>query len=641
MKKIVLIIACALSFCVSAQSRTNGDNEKEGKEALKDGNFYYSKGVAFYNLAIKSYMIAYDSYADEAEFNYKLATCYLYSSEKEKAKTYFERAYKIDPKVSPDILFDLGYANHLMMKWDEAISYYSQFINTASNAAKKPEAEKKIAECRNGKAIGDAPSEEILIENLGSSVNSEFEDYAPVITADGSTLIFTSRRPDNKGNQLLFENIYASHRVKDEWSASDKLSEKINTRHQHNSNIGLSTDGQRLLVYKDEKGTGNIYESQLRGMEWTEPKKLKGDINSKYHESSASYAFDGKTLYFVSERPGGAGGKDIYSSTLDEQGEWGPAVNIGSALNTQHNEEGVFAHPDGRTLYFSSQGHSSIGGYDIFMTTNTNGKWSEPVNMGRPVNTADDDLFFVVAASGKMAFFSSVRPGGLGGKDIYKLTFKEKREEKKEKKDFVTVFKGTVTDENDRSPVEASIEITDLEKNVNIATFRSNSATGNFLVTLQAGRNYGISVNASGYLFHSENFNIPVVEEYTEITRDIRLKKMTVGTRVVLNNIFFDYGKASLRTESISELDRLAKLMKENPAIRVQISGHTDNQGSEEFNKKLSHERARSVVEYLEKAGVAADRLKFMGYGFSRPRASNDSEEGRQQNRRTEFEVVE
>jgi outer membrane protein OmpA-like peptidoglycan-associated protein/Tol biopolymer transport system component len=634
---ILLVHAQVSADGTGDKEKKKKQNSKEIKEAVREGDFYYGKGEAFYNLAIKAYTSVYDQFASDAMFNYKLGVCYLSSPEKEKAKSYLEKAWKIDPNVHPDLMFNLGHADHLLMQWDKAIGHYSDYIKATADRVKSREAGKKIEECRSGKALSDSTSE-VIIDNLGASVNSEFEDYAPVITADGSMLIFTSRRPEKKANQLLFENIYVSRKIKDDWSNAEKLGTKVNIKSRHNSNIGLSTDGQKLLVYRDENGSGSILESDLRGMEWTEPKKLKGDINSDHHESSASYSFDGRTLFFVSERPGGAGGKDIYSSKLNANGEWEKAVNLG-AVNTVHDEEGVFAHPDGKTLYFSSKGHNTVGGYDIFKSTLESGQWSAPVNLGMPINTPGDDLFFVMAADGKTAFISSVRPEGKGGKDIYKITFIEKKKEEK-KKDFVTVFKGIVTDEATGNPVEAMLEITDLEKNLNVSEFRSNSATGNFLVTLPAGRNYGISVTAPGYLFHSENFNIPVVEEYTEVHRTIMLKKLEIGRKVVLNNIFFDYGKATLRPESVSELDRVLGLMKENPTIKVQISGHTDNQGSEEFNRKLSEERARSVVQYLVNAGVSEARLKFVGYGFSKPVAGNETEEGRQLNRRTEFEII-
>jgi outer membrane protein OmpA-like peptidoglycan-associated protein len=350
---------------------------------------------------------------------------------------------------------------------------------------------------------------------------------------------------------------------------------------------------------------------------------------------------------------------------LDEKGRWGEAQNLGSIINTKYDEEGVFMHPDGKTLYFSSKGHNSMGGYDIFKTVYENGTWSKPENIGYPINTAGDDVFFSVSASGIHGYYSSAKPGGKGKQDVYIVTFlgPEKplvnnTEENllaciaKPTSDNVmqtvevvtaslTLLKGKVLDQITLEPVEAQIVLTDNELNEELAVFTSNSATGRYMVSLPSGKNYGIAVKAPGYLFHSENFNVPEKAQYQEIEKDVYLKKVEVGSKIVLKNIFFDFGKATLRSDSESELDRLAKLLTDVPTLKIEISGHTDNVGSQSFNQKLSENRAKSVVEYLvNKKGIAADRLTYVGYGFQQPIATNDTEEGRQQNRRTEFKII-
>jgi outer membrane protein OmpA-like peptidoglycan-associated protein len=323
-------------------------------------------------------------------------------------------------------------------------------------------------------------------------------------------------------------------------------------------------------------------------------------------------------------------------------------------------------HPDGKTLYFSSKGHQTMGGYDIFKAVYEDGMWSEPENMGYPINTPDDDVFFVMSASGKHGYYSSIKKEGKGEKDIYKITFlgPEKQpvlntednllaslshpvsetviEEAVEIKTVaLTILKGTVKDAITLEPLESMIDLVDNEENKVIANFKSNSKTGKYLVSLPAGKNYGIAVSAENYLFHSENFDIPLASGYAEIVKDVLLKKIAVGSKIVLKNIFFDFDQATLRDESMSELGRLYELLVEVPTLKIEISGHTDSKGSDPYNQKLSEKRAKSVVDYLIGKGISKSRLTYRGAGEAEPVATNDTEEGMQMNRRTEFKVLE
>ncbi|MGB4229892.1 MAG: OmpA family protein, partial [Bacteroidales bacterium] len=321
--------------------------------------------------------------------------------------------------------------------------------------------------------------------------------------------------------------------------------------------------------------------------------------------------------------------------------------------------------PDGRTLYFSSQGHNSMGGYDIFKSTYKDGYWSKPENLGFPINTADDDLYFVLSSSGQRAYFSSSRKGTIGDQDIFMITFiidkpmntstednliayktKPVQEIKIEsaitiETPSLTLLRGFIYDEDTKKPLEAQIVLTDNEKNEELAVFSSNAQTGRYLVSLPSGKNYGIAVKKEGYLFHSENFVIPENAQYQEIQKDIYLKPIKIGQSIVLRNIFFDFDKATIRPESKTELENLIKLMNDNPNIKIEISGHTDNIGSAAYNQKLSESRAKAVVDYLIEHGIERSRLSYMGYGLEKPIASNDTEEGRQLNRRVEFKIIE
>jgi len=495
----------------------------------------------------------------------------------------------------------------------------------------------------------------IEIQKLGMTVNSEFNDYAPVVTADGGTLLFTSRRPltqkEKKRNNEARENVYRTDLNDDskKWNESVALPEVINNPERYNSNIAISNDGQRLLIYRDDKyGNGDIFESFLKGETWSEPVPMPKVINSEDHESSASIAPDGRTIYFVSERKGGIGGRDIWKSTKGSKGDWSAPENLGPAINTSTDEESVFIHPDGKTLYFSSKGHNSTGGYDVYRTVYQDGKWSTPVNLGEPINTAGDDLFFVLTADGTTGYYASSR--GDKVKNIYTIHFILKATDKKVEQPNLTVLKGVIRDFKTKTPLEAKIIITHNTLNSVVGEFNSNSASGKYLIPLPGGKNYGIAVSAEGYLFHSENVDIAEVEGYYEVVRDIDLKKLETGTQIVLRNIFFDLDKYSLKSESTAELDRLCQLMIDNPKLEIELSGHTDTQGSAEHNQQLSQNRAKAVVEYLVAKGISAKRFEYKGYGEERPIISDaeiakmnteaEKKAAHANNRRTEIKVL-
>jgi outer membrane protein OmpA-like peptidoglycan-associated protein len=487
----------------------------------------------------------------------------------------------------------------------------------------------------------------VVIRNIGKEVNSSFADFAPVTSADGSLLIFTSRRPisekEIKKNKESSEHIFSSeYNPKDErHGPASMLEGGVNVQIRNNSAIALSADGQRMLVYHDdENGNGDIYESVLRGKEWGDPVNVGPEVNSAYHESSAALSPDNKTLFFVSNRPGGEGGRDIWYCQKEPNGKWGKAINLGSSVNTPFDEEGVFMQADGKTLYYSSNANDGYGGYDIYRVEWTSERVSKPMHLGEPLNTPGDDVFFVVQANGTTAYYSSSKQGGMGDKDIYEVTFIPVKEEIKPVAPRLTLFKGIVMDEDQLAPIEAVIEIVDNEKHTVISTFNSNSSTGKFLVSLPAGKNYGIAVKAESYLFYSDNFNIPDTSTYTEVEKNIFLKKLAVGKKIILKNIYYDFNKATLSPQSLAELDRLVTLMKENATLKIEISSHTDSKGTNEYNARLSQARAQSVVDHLISQGVSKERLTAKGYGESQSIATNDTEEGRQMNRRTEFKIL-
>lgn len=648
---------------------------KEAKRNLEEGNKYFEAGTHMYRYAMPFYLKAQNFNPNNAELNYKLGACYIHSAYKQKATAHLEKAYKLNPNVGENIHYYLGRSYHLNMEWDKAIKeYQTQKTMLKPDAQKESkDIEKKITECRNGIDLVKKPVL-VFIDNVGPEINSSNPEYGSVISADESVMMFTSRRENTTGggidpnDQMYYEDIYISTNDGSGWTPARNMGKPVNTEDRHDATVALSADGQKLYIYLDDmtRGSGNIYECGLKGTLWTKPDRLNDNVNTKYHESSAAPSPDGNVLYFASAREGGFGEHDIYKVLWDVKKEkWGEPENLGPVINTPYEEEGVFLHPDGKTLYFSSEGHNSMGGYDIFKSVwdEKKKKWSKPENIGYPINTPDHDVFFVLSANGKHAYFTSIKPDTYGEKDIYMITFVTPKNPILNTEDNllasltapvketviakqvevplaqVSILKGTIFDAVTKQPLEAELELVDNQLNQVIATFKSNSATGKFLVSLPAGKNYGIAVKKEGYLFHSENFDLPATSGYQEYVKDIGLKNIAVGSKIVLKNIFFDFDKATLRPESTLELERLTKLLNDVPTMKIEIGGHTDSKGSDDYNLKLSQSRAQSVVDYLVTKGIDKGRLTAVGYGETKAIATNDTDEGRQLNRRTEFEI--
>jgi len=669
----MLITICLFSVSLSAVgqniefvSKNFNDNKglAEAQKNLAEGNVFYKQGYLFYKNALPFYEKAQKFNPNNAELNYKLGKCYLESLNKSNALVYLERAFQLNPNLDSEMQYHLGMAYHLTMNWEKAIACYSKYqemMNSGSDPKVITDLGNKINQCNNGKELVLKPLN-VRIDNLGKNINTEYNEYGAVISADASVLVFTARQPNSTGGKIdpglneNFEDIYISYKQPEgEWSKAVNLPKTVNT-FDHDAVSAISADAQRMIIYSGLTKAGGLYESVLTGNNWSKPKNLGPNIDSKYHEPSGCYSPDGNLLYFVSNRPGGFGEHDIYMSKKDKKGRWGAAQNLGNAVNTSFDEVGVFMHPDGKSLYFSSKGHKSIGGYDIFRTVynDQNGTWSQPENIGYPINTVDDDMFYVVSANALQGYYTSISSEGLGRRDLYMITFLEDKklpvdtllstdsssQVNEVKKAQVIILKGTIKEASSHKPLEAIIEIVDNQKNIVISSFKSNSASGKYLVSLPAGKNYGIVVKKEGHLFHSENIDVPADATFEQIEKDIELKNIAVGSNIVLKNIFFDFNKATLRPESTNELQRVKQLLKDTPNLKIEISGYTDSKGTNEYNKTLSEGRAKAVVDYLINLGITANRLVYKGYGENNPISTNETEAGRQLNRRTEFKVI-
>ena len=658
-KSILAVCLIFCSFIVSGQDQ---------KTLIATGDKHYTKKE--YKKALEVYLAAQEINPDDAYLNFKIGLTYLYSETKSKAATYIDKAYRLNPAVNPDIDYHLGIAFQNTNSFKQAIEHFERFKKKNQKLASI--ANEKIAECQ----VADSLSQNelnVIIENLGAGVNTPYNDYSPIISSDGNTLIFTSNRTDNPAKAKAnanFEDIYVSYKNGNAWSEPKLISPNVNIKY-NDAAASLSPDGKTLFLYYEE-GEGDIYTSIRNGDNWSEPKPLNKNINTAmFWETCASITADGKKLFFASNRPGGIGELDIYVSQLDAKGDWGKAVNLGPIINTPNNEDSPFIHHDGVTLYFSSDGHPRLGNSDIFVSEFVNNKWKKPENMGYPLNSWEYDGFFTLSPDKKKGYFSTAKEGGLGDADIYSISFLEPKYKPKPKpvvvkveeevkteipkhEEFVapeieihkiakvvTLLKGKVIDERNAAPLSAVISLVDNTTNKVLTKINSNPTTGEFELTIPHGGNYGVATEKAGYLFNSINFNLPQFAEYQEIDTHIIMVKAEVGSKVVLRNVFFDIGESDLKTESIAEVENILELLENDLQLRVQINGHTDNVGNASSNKILSLKRASSVVNYLVQHGISANRLTAKGYGSERPIVSNDDEiGGREINRRTEIEII-
>ena len=680
-----------VGFCIQINAQVNTPFDKdyfppEQKDALKtaikqikEGDKFYHDDIPVYSLAIELFLKANDFNENNALLSYKIGKCYLKTIQKTNSIKYLEHAYYLNPKVKPDILYLLARGYHLNLELDKAIATFAEYKGTLTPnelTIQGDRIDKKIAECEVAKELIQNPVR-LFADNLGSQINSKYPEYGPYINADETIIMFTSSRDNSTGGKTdpsdlkFYEDIYISKKESGKWTKAQNPGKQLNTD-SHDAIVGVSPDGKHALIYKGEENGGDIYECRIQeDGTWKSPKKLPKEINTKYHESSASFSPDMEGLYFVSDKPGGFGGKDIYFAALSIKGnreklDYDDAVNLGAIINTPYNEEGVFIDVDGKTMYFSSKGHKSMGGYDIYKSEYINGKWSRPVNIGYPINTPDDDIFFSFSRNGKHAYYSTFNPTGYGQRDIYMITLlgpekpvifgqdydllayqtipiKENAmlDKVEIKENLITIVRGKVLDAVTLNPLGGVIvEIYDNELGRMVANFESNTRTGEYMVSLNSGKNYGFAIKAREYMFHSENLIIPPATTVQEIYLDFLLNKVKIGSKIILKNIFFDFDKATLRSESATELNRLVKMLNDVPRMTIEISGHTDNVGSDAYNKQLSEDRAKAVVEYLIEKGIEEDRLTYAGYGETQPIADNDTEEGRQVNRRTEFKVL-
>jgi len=523
---------------------------KYALEQYKRGDYYLLRGSVYYPQALEHYLQAASFNPNNAELNYLIGFCYLnHTKDKLRAVPYLERAIDLDPQnLKQEYIYALAQAYQYSLEFDQSIEQYKKHLKMLDPEKQKREivrSEKKIKECESGKILVKKPIR-VRIDNLGPRINTKFPEYAPVISEDEKKILFTSRREETTGkavdpiDSLWFEDIYISYKVDNEWVEARNIGSPINSN-DHDATINLTPDGKKLLIYRIDNG-GDIFESMQTDISWSKPRNLK-EINTRAYENHASYSPDGKRIYFISNRKDSmsVGGKDIYCADIDAKGRIGKAQNIGKHINTPYDEDGIFCHPDGVTIYYSSKGHNSMGGFDIFKSTLLgNGDWSEPINLGYPINTPDDDVFFVMSADSKRAYFASYREEGYGDQDIYVMNILEESE-------IMASLQFSITDTFRGKLLNAVVEVTDAATNEQVALRNSGDNFGEVLINLPVGKVYKVKVSSDKYAPYEEELNIPFAAGSQVVSRNVVL---SIDNKVHFNASVTDaQTKVPIRTQ--------------------------------------------------------------------------------------------
>lgn len=610
--------------------------EKSYLEAQKFYNLRYDQDAAS---ALDEALVADSNFIEALLFRAQINLEY---KKFDAAAVLLERVKELDSKKEfPEVYRMLGDVYLTDLKLNKALEAYETYKSQrgVSVIAQKRAAD-KIELIYFRKQLVDNP---VIYKpvNLGANINSPYIEHSPTLTVDEQTIYFTRKEPEASvgGREFYDENLYVS--TKDEegnWTKAVALSSDINTSTNEGASA-ISPDGKYLFFTScdrpDSKGGCDIYIATKKGKQWVRAKNLGAIINTRSWESQPSFGPDGRTLYFVRRVGRGKGmRKDIYMSMVQDNGQWTTPVPI--SINSNGNEESPFLHPDGQTFYFISDGYPGMGGRDLFMSRiDSNGNFGAPENLGYPINSPADEVSLVVSANGQRAYFASGMDGGYGQWDLYYFDLP-----KKLKPHVVNYTKGLVYNSKTKEPVGAKFEIIDLNSGDIVIESYSDKVNGEFLVTIPTGKDYAVNVSAKGYLFYSANYNLPDGDDTSKVSFDIPLSPIEKGVSIVLNNVFYEFNSFELKSSSKFELNKLANLLEENPQMKIEIGGHTDNKGSLEYNQKLSENRAKSVYNYLINQGIDASRLSYKGYNFSKPVETNDTAAGRAKNRRTEFTIL-
>jgi outer membrane protein OmpA-like peptidoglycan-associated protein/tetratricopeptide (TPR) repeat protein len=659
------------------------------QDSLAISQEMYNMGMELFDFetrkqATEMFIQATDFNPDFAEAQLMAGKAILMTVNKEEALPYLKKAYDLDHQVDEEILYLIGQAHQYSENFDTAIKYFTAYRKQLAQSLSFERARKiydldwKIYECRNAK-VYLANSVDVDITNLSDNINSEYADYAPLITADEKKIIFTSRRANDNTNANVaedfeyYEDIYYSDNVNGQWQAAKPFDSPINGNY-HNSNVGLSPDGTVLYIYTDENG-GDILESFFENGKWSTPKPLKGLVNTPYHENSATISNDKKSLYFTSDKPGGYGGTDIYISRIDNNGRWGKPENLGPVINTERDEEAPFISKSGLHLYFSSNGHAGMGDLDLYRAVRESktAEFTRPVNLGYPINSVENDIFFVLNGDESQAYYSSVKSTSKGEQDIYKIDMQRWKPINLDsllqvpKIDIETVEPTPVvvaetpvtpiSEPEDTTPIaaeislimtildartldtlEAKVVLVD-QKRQTVSAGKPNAAKAyEIAFTNQDHTQYRVKIQKEGYLPYESMIHVLGVEKRTNELYETIVLNPLENTFTGIMNVFF--GHDSAQPNGYEDVQYLQYLMNDNPGIKVEISGHTDNTGDATYNQQLSQRRADAIKDYLVENGIDAFRIDAVGMGMKNPIGDNNTIIGRRLNRRTEFKII-
>ena len=618
--KASLVLALAGAGAAPAMAQSTRKAMSTANKFFENENFRAS--IPFYEQVLAKE-------PDNALALFRAGISYM-SFDKEKASDYIYKAQRLKPKVSKDVEYWLGRVDHINYNFDDAITHYQSYATTLKKK--------------------NDPRKEEIAQRIQHSIASE---HSPVISADDKVLLYTSRgsnvtNADSKkgvaADGEYFEDIFESKRLgDDQWDTPRSLSGVLNGK-GHDASIQVFDNDTKMLMYRQDED-GDIFFAEKSGGDWSEPKKLNKNINTKRFQSDAFITPDGKTLYFSTSEFSENNTLDIYYSTRPDGGDWGTPQSLGNTVNTSFDDDSPFLSRDGKTLFFSSRGHDTMGGYDIFRSTwdESAKRWSKPVNMGYPVNTPDDDTYYRLSPDGSYAYLSSYRIGGYGEKDIYTINYIKN-----------ATIKGRVFAIMDSSAVPgAELVFNSQSADKKAISFRdvTKPDSGSYSVNVLSGRAYQVNISKDGKLITTEAFEVPMVTQdsaapivkdfyVTYVDSAVYKAKMAAMQDKTFKNIYYTTDQYDLRPESITELDKIVKVLKANPAVNLSLEGHTDKRNSDSYNMSLGKNRSVSAYKYLVDNGIAAKRLVTISYGERRPAAPNDTEENMQLNRRTEFRVI-
>lgn len=631
-----LLMSLVLPAITKAQVPLSTKNKK-AIELYVEADNYRVRGQ--FNQAISLLQQAIEKDKNFSEAYFRLGVTFKMMRDLDRStKSYEAGLYlTVDQKKQKGYFFELG-DNYLQVgNYEKARDFLTRYLDSEMlNRVKvdqaalwKRTAEYAIKNKRNISGFVPRP--------LGDTVNCFPMQYFPVLTADEQELIFTRRLGESNEDD---EDLVISKKDSlGHWQKPESISPNVNSEFNEGT-CSISADGRQLIFTSclGRKGFGNcdLFQSLKVGGIWSQPLNMGPQINSAAWESQPSLSADGRVLYFLSDRKGGLGNRDIYVSHQIEPNKWTKAENLGPKINTSYDEISPFVHANGRTLFFAANGRLGFGGYDLFRSEKENGEWQEPINFGYPVNNHEDQFSLFITADGKRGYYSHEEGSKNTSGKIYEITVPEELQIKF-RSNYV---KGKVRDRKSGLPLNARIELYNVVTNELVSFVNSDSITGEYLMVLTQGSEYGLFVSKKDYVFQSLNFNYESEINIEPVVVNVFLDRVTVGAISVLKNIFFEFDKYDLQDKSKTELEKMVRFLTENPLIKIEIGGHTDNDGSPAYNLKLSQNRAQSVASYLLQYGIDIKRISQKGYGADRPIQPNDSEENKQANRRIEFKIL-